>query len=645
MSKSAAVTRSWSGGVSVDKKLGPDNSFKKSLSINHRKKASSIELHKKFVKESGTTVDTMVHQGIRAPDSSIYFMGDTKIYRRTVDTFGSPGAYSVFQSGLTNIKSGSYNRDRKRIYIPADKSIHAIKYDSTPTFTADVAAQLKDLEVINTGTLAYTLPTSISEAAVDKITFQPDIEPYIRMGFWVLAKGSGSITVTMHDAANTVLATVTVPNASVVVGQNYITFPSQVRLSAQPNPYTYHFHITSSAGSTTVRTATASDLSKADYVTYADALISGVYHPCGEFLQYVVIGNGNYVAAWEPITDAPTKTEYLPHRLKLPSEYTVLGFAEYKEYYAISAYKSVSSDYGGGDQGVNSTEGLIGFWDGASRGFAWFVKVEGGAMEGIYVKDGFIYGYVNGVLHVTSGDTPVPVYEMPGFVDFTSTKGHSDDVYLKAPYNAMTVRDNVMLMAYPALTANESMTPTVYSFGRKTKDFAESIAQDHVPSHGQTVPQFVGTVPQSGITYIGTFGKNTFMAWSTVISGVVTYGIDVLNNANPCYDSGYLEYLDMDNNITYREKEGVFAVATYEKRPENSTIRLFYTKNGDPTRIYGSAQDVTDDTEKKQVRLSIPTSYRVISYGVELTASTTNKLSPVIDSTAIVIEKNEKEGL
>ena len=170
----------------------------------------------------------------------------------------------------------------------------------------------------------------------------------------------------------------------------------------------------------------------------------------------------------------------------------------------------------------------------------------------------------------------------------------------------MTVRDNVMLMAYPALTANENMTPSVYSFGRKTKDYAESIAQDHLPSHGQTAPQFVGTVPQSGITYIGTFGKNTFMAWSTVISGVVTYGIDVYNSANQCYDSGSLEYLDMDNNITYREKEAVFAVATYLSRPGNSQIKLFYTLNGNPTRIYGTAEEITDDTEKKQVRLSIP---------------------------------------
>lgn len=647
MSKSALVTRTWSGGVSVDAKLGSDNSFKASQGINHRKKASSIELHRKFVKESGTTVDTAVHQGVRAPDGSVFFMGETKIYRRTKDTVGAPGSYSVFQSGLTNIKSGAFNLDRKEIFVPSDKTIHAIKYATgSPVFQADMVGQLKDKETINTGALTYTIPLAITEVATAKIEFQPDIEPYIRVGFYVVAKGTGNITLTLHDAANAVLGTVVVAAASLTNGAvNYFTFSSQIRLSAQPNPYTYHVHLNSTVADTTIRTSVASDMSKADFVTYADALISGVYHPSTNFLQFFLVGNGNYVAAWEPITDSPTKTEYLPHRLKLPTEYTVLGFQDYKEYQVISAYKSVSSDYGT-EFGVGSTEGLLGFWDGASRGFAWFVKIEGGAMESIYVKDGFIYGYVNGVLHVTSGDTPVPVYEIPGLVDFTSTHGHADDVYLQAPYNAMTVKDNVMLMAYPAVTANEAIIPGVYSFGRKTKDFAESIAFDHIPSHGQTATQFVANTPSSGITFIGTFGKNTFIGWKTVIAGIVTYGIDVLNSLSPPYASGFIEYLDMDNKMTYKEKEGVRAIATYTSLPDDAQVKLFYKINGSTTRVYGDAEAIDHDTAKKQISLTIPESYRVMSYGVELIASTGGSpKSPVVDSTTIIIEKNEQEGL
>lgn len=827
MSKSALISRTWSGGVSVDNKIGTQNSFKRSRSINHRKKASQIDLHHKFVKESGTIVDTPVFDGIRTPDSSVYFAGDTKVYRRTVDTIGTPGTYSVFATDVTNVKSGIYNRDRKKLYLPGDKTIHAVDYASTaiahnlianpsfehgttplsgwttanatatadttehyvgaqslklvssngsaitaytdvtapidttkqytiqlrikgtatktitvtggatsgsavaltgswqqvtltytpsgsnynrvsfsiqtgttcyidavmleqassastyfdgndaasgsttyrwdgdvnlsastkmttntsPSFLANLVGQLKDYEVVNTGSNTYTLPTSISESATNKLTFTPDIEPYIKVGVYVVSKGTGDLICTLHDSANNVVATATLPNASMTNGAiNYVTFSSQVRLSAQPNPYQYHFHFTTTTGTTTLRAATASDLSTADIVTYADCLVQDVYHPCGEFLQYVVIGNDNYVAVWEPITDAPLKSEFQPHRLKLPSEYRVLNFTEYKEYYVISAYKSVSSDYGD-EFGSNSTEGLLGFWDGASRGFAWFVKVEGGAMESIFTSNGFIYGYVNGVLHVTSGDIPVPVYEVPGLVDFTSTHNHEADVYLQAPYKGMCVVDNVMMTAFPMKTANESITPGVYSFGKKTKDFAESIAFDHIPSHEELVPKFdADDIPRSGITYLGRFGKNTFMAWQSLdTDGDPVYGIDVHNKSNPYYDSGELSYLDIDNKITYKTKEAVEIVATYLDLPGDgdsaASIRPYYYINGETERQYGVAGDLTNDTEQKQYVLKVNKEYRVIEYGVELHATEDGTGTPVVDSTTIIVETNDKEGL
>jgi hypothetical protein len=646
MGKSALITRTWSGGASVDAKIGTENSFKSSRSINHRKRASSIELHKKYVKESGSVVTTPVYQGVRTPDSSVYFMGDSKVYRRTVDTAGTPGTYTAFATGLSNVKSGAYNRDRKKLYMPGGKTIHAINYSGTPTMMADLVGRILDQKVTNTTSVGYTVPTALDET--QKITFKPDIEPYARIGLYVLTKGTGSLTVTLHDQVNNVMGTATIAASSVIAGQIcYADFSSQIRLSAQPNPYEYHIHVHSSNTGNVVRTAVAGALSGADYETYADALIDNVYHPCGEFLQFTVIGNGNYVAVWEAITDAPTKTEYLPHRLKLPSEYNVLGFAEFKEYYAVSAYKSVSSDYGD-EFGSNATEGLIGFWDGASKGFAWFVKIEGGAMESMYVQNGFIYGFINGVLHVTSGDTPVPVYEMPGLNDFVSTHGHTDDVYLKAPYNAMCVKDNILQLAYPMTTVNEAVIPGIYSFGKKTKDFAESISFDHIPSHGETTVRFSGAnAPLSGITYIGRFGKNTFMAWQSADgSGNPVYGIDVLNNSSPVYPSGEIVYLDVDNRATYKIKDAVEAIVTYTSLPGDSTIKPFYRINGETARQYGDASDLENDTDNKQFKLKIPKQYRVIEYGFELWASTgATPLSPVVDSTALVIETNANEGL
>lgn len=643
MSKSALITRNWVGGASVDPKVGTENSFKRSLCIDNRKRMSSIRLQKKTVKESGSIVDTAVYDGVRVPDHKVFFMGDTKVYLRTPEAAGAYGAWSVKQSGLTNVKSGMYNRDRNKVYMPGDKTVHAINRNAGDAWQGDLINQLLDYRVTNTGTNAYTIPSALTEA--DKLTWQPEIEPLIRMGFYVITKGTGDMVITVHDAANTVIATATLTNANITAGQmNYFTFSSQIRMQAKPNPQTYHVHVHVPSGTaSTLRVATAATFSTADVETYADCLISGVYHPCGEFLQFVIIGNGNYVAVWEPITDAPLKTEFDPHRLKLPSEYNVIGFTELGEDYVFSAYRSVSSDYGS-DFGANSTEGLLAIWDGASKGFRKLVKIEGGAMESIFTYQGLVYGYINGVLHVTAGDIPVPLMPMPGVDNFTSSHGHDDDVYLQAPYKGMCVRNNMLQMAFPMSSCNDSIIPGACSFGKKTKDYAESFVQDHIPSHGDTAIGYDGSTPAqplSGVTYIGRFGKNMFLAWKRGSSGVQTFGVDVIRENNPCYDTGSLDYLDIDNKLTYKLKDATEIIATYEGTlPEDADIKLRYRLDGETDYQYGEGTEHRE--EEKQFVLKVNKSYYSIEYGIELYAG--NGVSPVVTSTTAVIDKRN-EGL
>lgn len=647
MSKSALVTRNWTGGASVDPKIGADNSFKRSQSIDTRKRMSSIRLHKKTVKESGSIVTSAVFDAVRTPDRNLYFMGGDRVYRRIPEVAGGNGTYSVFQTGLSNVKSGVYNRDRKKVYMPGDSTVHAINYfdPNTPAFQTDLINRLLDHSKVNTGSNVYTLSTTINEGATHKYSWQPDLDPLVRVAFWVVAKGTGDVTVTIHDAANNVIATKVVLNAALANGQlNYADFTTQIRVQAKPNPQTYHVHLTVSTGTTTVRTATASDLATMDIETYGGALLSGVYHPAGEFLQFVVIGNGNYVAVWEPITDAPLKTEFDPHRLKLPSEYNVLGFAEWNEYYVISAYKSVSSDYGN-EFGVNATEGLLAFWDGASKGFAWFKKIEGGAFESPFTYNGLVYGYINGVLHVTSGDIPVPVFPIPGTDDFASTHGNDDDVYLQAPYKGMCVKDNLLQLAYPMVSGNDNVHPGVYGFGKKSKDYVESITFDHIPSHGSSDIAYNGSnIPMSGLTYTGSFGKNMFIAWQHFASGVQTFGIDVVRENNPCYPEGFVDYLDIDNKLTYKKKEALEVIVTYEgELPAGATVVPRYRIDGESEYQYGDENALRHDADNKQFILKVPKKYHVVEYGVKLIAA--NGLSPVVTSTTIVVDSRNEEGL
>lgn len=656
MGKRLIVVDSWIAGASHDPKDGLTHGFKRSQSVDVRRRSSSIRLHRSTVKESGSTVTTPVTDIVRVPNGRLFMMGDSKVYQRNKESAGGLGSYSTLSTTgvASGMKFGVYNLDKDAVYIPAGGTISRIDTpQGTPSFNANLITQIKDKEVINTGSNTYTVPTTApgsNESATHQLKWIPDVEPMIKIGVYVVAKGTTDLYFEVHDAQNTVIASGTILNGSLTNGALNLLTISQTRLyvgSSNQTGRTYHLHLRGTGTTTTpttVRVATASDLSTGDITTYAAPLVSGVDHPAYQFLQYLLFGNERYVAAYEPITDAPLKTEYKAHRLSLPADFKVLAFAELNENCVISCYKSVASDYGG-DFGVNSTEGYLLFWDGAQARPNWIKKVSGGAFESPFEKDGVLYGYVNGILHATTGDVPVPVFTLPGVDNFASSNGHDDDVYLQAPVKGMAVDRGVLMMGFPMLSSNDNITPGVYGYGTRNKDYPESFSLDYIPSHGDTTIGYDGStpkVPLSGITYIGKFGANIFVAWQRGSGGTQSFGVDVIRRNNQVFATGNLDHLDFDLSLPHKDKQAIEVGIIYKTLPTGTSVTPRYRLEDESSYEYGTADQLQSDPTRNLVRLTIDKLYRKIEFGMELTGNANG--SPEVLAMYFLFDDLAEEG-
>lgn len=649
MGKRALTSTSRVGGYSFDKKQGTKNSYAYGQSIEVRKRPTQVTLKPKTVKESGSNVTTEVTDAVREPNNGdIYLAGGTKIYKRTPESAGGTGTWSTFSShaDLSNVQSLLYKNDIDAILAVDDTVVHKIKdMSGTPTLENSKYGNLLDQQDI-TGSNTYTLTTGVNEGATHLLSYTPELEPLATVQVYVVAKGTGDWTLTMHDDANNSLGTVTILNANLTNGAyNTFTFSTPIRMLAKPNARTYHFHLTSTVADGTVQTGTASSFATANYKFHASRLVTADYHPIAEFLQFVCIGNERYLTVWESLSDDPAKSEWESHRLTFPSDYEVNGLAVYDEYLAISAYKKRSSDYGG-EFGQDSTEGILFFWDGISTTYNYYVIIPEGAPESLTSHKNVLYYIANGREYAWAGGQPVLIRAFPGVDDFTSTNSHDADVYLQAPYNGIDVSEGVMQIGFPYKTVNENIKHGVYSWGSHDKNYPESFGYDHVPSHGRTQTVFANSGsppdPISGITMVKAFGANMFIAWrDSADSGATTsYGVDIVKASHDAYASGSLENLIFDHNRAWKDKLAIEYDITFESLPSGCSVTPKYKLDRASSWTNGTTVNTAGSTS---AHIHLNKRFKEIQTGYDLVGSSSG--TPTIISDTLLFDDLESEGI
>lgn len=541
--KMPLITSSFEGGWSSDLKQGAPSTFPYSRHLDFRKNPTKLTILPATVKESGSVFTDLPTDMLQLPSGKIVAIDKSGgVYTRTTG-----GSWSKNGTTLPDTAFGMvYNLQQDTIFIPGLTAMHSVSgadgiYSGSPfTVNANVFQAQVDQSSVAGHAASYSTVAAVSEVAADKLTFTPQVEPLHSIKLWVNAKGTGDMIVTLHDAANNVLGTVTIANDSLAVGAyNEFVFAMPPRMYAKPNPAAYHFHVTFSGGTaSTIGTSSANSLSAADYQTLSNRFVqpNNGFHPVTEFLQYLCIGNERYVAVWEPISLAnPGVLEFLQHRLTLPSGYEVTSLTQYTEYLAIGAEKrskSATNEF---------QDGKIFFWDGTSTTYTFFVNVPEGAPYALMSTKNTLYYFAGGGWWAWAGSNPVKIFQMPN----TDFEFSNTNTYMINYPNTMTVRNGILLGGFPSETNSTNIEHAVYSFGSLNKNYPNSFGYSYSMSTGSRTN---GTLR---IGVVQNFGDKLFIGWRDGSS----YGIDKVDPNSPPFSTATWESLVSDYMFVSTKKK------------------------------------------------------------------------------------------
>jgi hypothetical protein len=586
--------RSFTGGESQDprfvrKTRYPSFKYGYGRHVDVRASARGFSVLPGMAKTSGGVVTDLIQDMTQVPNGDRYSLGDSgNVYKTT-----SGGIWSKIGNIGENGGAGIlYRSDSDCIYITGQTKVSRISKVSTAP-ALDVNWFQYGVSSAPTcyktgGASSYTLPAALTESTTHMRTFIADIEPLVRIGVKPVV-AAGNWTMTIHDDANNSLGSLTVPAANLLPNQTtYFTF-SPIRLlvssnnftSSSSNGRTYHFHLTSTVATDTLQTTTVGTLADCDMELWANALVTtnNGLHPIYNFAQLTMFANEKYVAAYEPLQDLPTTSDFQRHRLTLPSGYETNGFAQLDLYVAITAERRSSNAT------QDFQDGKMLLWDGIQTTYNRYYDIPEGSPESLFSHKNVLYMLAGGALYESSGGQPAKIRTIKNSQNTFSGTAESTHCY---PH-MMTVRAGMLLVAYPGFTTNINLEYAVYGFGQQSQDFPMSWTTSYSLSTGS---RFVSGTNNLRIGMVKNFGDTLYMSWRDDSTGTVTYGVDMVNNSSPPASDFELDLIYFDGNEPYREKLAKKALSTWDTLPAANavSVTMKYKINNEASWHY-----VTDD--------------------------------------------------
>jgi hypothetical protein len=295
-------------------------------------------------------------------------------------------------------------------------------------------------------------------------------------------------------------------------------------------------------------------------------------HPVMTFQQFELIGNGRYLSVWENLGEAtPSNSAWLRQGLVFPPGYEVCGIEKFNEYAVIAVERTTT--------GTNTPQdGIIFYWDGLSTAagiangynYNYFTPIPEGSPQGIKV--------FNNALHYTaSGDdyvitsvaaTPEKYRKLPYAEGVYTVNNNQTQVY---PYTK-TVRNGILLSAWPSITTNADIPYGVYSWGKVDYTQPNSFGYSYIISTGSKNYSISNNLT---IGMVKNFGSILHISWRDGSA----YGVDVVDaNSTPAAYATW-ESLILDNSIVTKEKQATYVEASWPTIQDGVSIVLKYSIN------------------------------------------------------------------
>lgn len=661
------------GGSSIDPKLGIANSFFDSQNLDFRSIPSQMSTLPAPRQLSGTLNDLILamEQDLNGVRWGIGNQG----YLYKVDNSNNVSVEGkMSENGSAGIL---YNQVTDQIYIPGQTTVSTMGQVTTgnpgqPQFRNATFAQSSSVvngctQIFNptdsqfdgafrsSASASYTIPTGLSETSGTFCVFSPDIEPGYSIQVFIVAKGTGDWTLTLHDANNNTLASKTITNANLTNNAfNEFVFGKQVRVlvggGIASGAANYHFHLTSTQPDGQVQVVPASagnsatgDLMSVNMLWSAYRLVQTTngWHPTALFGvrtgtgngQALCIGNGQYLSTYNFGNDSgPTNFQWIRHQLVFKTGYEVCGLSTNNQYLVIAVERRSKT------AGRTFQDGALYFWDGTTPQPTFLIDIPMGAPYGLYTFNNVTYFSVGGSLYAWSGGQTIIKVRRLAYQN-TDYLGTSDQTIVNP--NMFTSRYNLLLMAYPSSTTNNNIRYGNWSWGSVELTYPNSYGYSYALSNGlQNVSQGGNTNLQIGCNK--NFVDSLYTSWQYTDSNSIThYGIDIMDNTSSSAQSGSWTSLIYDGGVRYKQKYAHRLKVSFNSLPAGCTVTPFYILGRGATVL---SQNPAKTTGATSAMLEINTRFHEIQYGFNFTCPANTTTPIVFTGVTLEIDPNTDEG-
>lgn len=666
------------GGSTIDPKLGIPNSFYQSQAMDFRSVPSQIS-----VLPGAATLSSPVFGLITAMEQ------DLNGVRYGLDTAGQ--LYRINTSDVITKENklttggGSgllYNSITDQLYIPSQNSVSLYgpltSSVASPVWRPDqfaasasnapgtvnlfnsadglfdgatrnnsqgiVTGITSSSQVTTNTTLTTSVPTTLTETNANLCFFNPDIEPFFSINPYITAKGIGDWTLTLHDSLNNLLATVTVTNANITNNSyNQFKFSSQIRALVNATQTgqsaSYHFHLTSTVADGTVGCITAGDMTSADFLLFAYALVTpnNGLHPttmfAGNGVPFLCIGNANYLTTYNFGNDSnPSNSQYVRHQLFFKPGEEVCGIDTNNQYCVIATERRTKV------AGRSFQRGCLYFWDSTVNAPNFKIDIPMGAPYELHTENSVTYFSCAGSLYAWSGgQTVIKVRKLA--YENTDYLNSVDNTFVYP--NMMTSRYGLLMIGYPSTTSNVNTNYGVWSWGTVELTYPNSFGLSYELANGQ---QKFTNANQLQMGCVYNFVDTMYMSWSYIDSNSVQrYGLDRINNFSTPALKWSWRSLIWDGGATYKQKRGARMKVRFLPLPAGCTIQAFYSADRgadvlSPAQNAGGAQ-VGDRTLVFEATVRCAE----LQWGFVGTCSNGTTIAPVILDCSMQIDTLEEE--